>query len=292
MSNKVYIGIIAALLGAVGYLAFNLNKKEKEIVYINQEKGTVMDERAGLEVELQAMRMSYDTLSTDNEELLAQANEQKAQIDALIKKVRNKDFNISKLQAEAETLRTIMKGYIHTIDSLNVANEQLAIEKGQAIDRAVTAENRGTQLEGELNTKNEMLSKGSILSTGEFANTGIKERNTGKQVETDRAGRTESIKSCFTVRKNAIVKPGVKAIYMSVVGPDGKVLTGKSAGTVKVGGVDTQFSVTREVDYQQQDVDVCLFYQAIEGYEFKKGNYKIFIYEGGNIIGQSDMALK
>jgi hypothetical protein len=292
MSNKVYIGVIAVLLGVVGYMAYSLKEKDEKIVYINQEKGTVMDERAGLEVELQAMRMSYDTLSTDNEELLAKANEQKAQIDALIKKVRNKDFNISKLQAEAETLRTIMKGYIHTIDSLNVENERLAVEKGQAIDRAVNAEKHGAELENDLNSKNEMLSKGSVLSTGEFANTGIKERNTGKQVDTDRASRTESIKSCFTLRKNAIVKPGVKAIYMSVVGPDGKVLTGKSAATVKVGGVDTQYSVTREVDYQQQDVDVCFFYQAVEGFEFKKGNYKIFIYEGGNMIGQSDLALK
>ena len=36
MSNKVYIGIIAILLGAVGYLAYNINKKEKENCICNK----------------------------------------------------------------------------------------------------------------------------------------------------------------------------------------------------------------------------------------------------------------
>jgi len=100
------------------------------------------------------------------------------------------------------------------------------------------------------------------------------------------------IKSCFKIRKNPIAKPGVRTLYMSVVGPDGKVLTGKSSGTVSVGGADTPYSVTREVDYQQNDTDVCVYYTANEGYEYQKGNYKILIYESGNQIGSSTFVLK
>jgi hypothetical protein len=69
-------------------------------------------------------------------------------------------------------------------------------------------------------------------------------------------------------------------------------ITGKSSGTVSVGGADTPYSVTREVDYQQNDTDVCVYYTANEGYEYQKGNYKVLIYESGNQIGSSTFVLK
>jgi hypothetical protein len=53
-----------------------------------------------------------------------------------------------------------------------------------------------------------------------------------------------------------------------------------------------QFSESREVEYQQADTDVCIYFTANEGYEYKKGNYKIFIYESGNMIGNSTITLK
>ena len=147
-------------------------------------------------------------------------------------------------------------------------------------------------MEGELTTTKDMVSKGAMLTTGEYVNVGVFERNNGKQVETDRAAKTEMIKSCFKVRKNQIAKPGVRTLYMAVIGPDGKALSGKTSGNVSVAGQDTPYSVTREVDYQQQDTDVCVYYAANDGYEFKKGSYKIMVYESGTLIGQSDIPLK
>jgi chromosome segregation ATPase len=140
MSNKVYIGIIAVLLGAVGYMAYNINKKEKEIVYINQEKGTVMDEAEGLEVELESMRMKYDTMTVTNSTLAAERDANLAQITELQQKVKSRNYDIKKLQAEAETLRGIMKNYIYQIDSLNTMTKQLAMERDQQAERATTAE--------------------------------------------------------------------------------------------------------------------------------------------------------
>lgn len=292
MSNKVYIGIIAVLLGAVGYMAYNINQREKEIVYINQEKGTVMDEAEGLEVELESMRMKYDTMTVSNSALAAERDANLAQITELQKKVKSRNYDIKKLQAEAETLRSIMKNYIHQIDSLNTMTKQLAMERDQQAERAVSAENRGNQLESEKNTLDQMVTKGAQLQAGSFNNLALFERNGGKQVDTERAAKTEMIKSCFTLRKNEIARPGGRKIYMSVIGPDGKALTGAGSGNITVADAETPYSVSRDVDYQQQDTDVCIYYTAADGYEFKKGNYKINIYEGTALIGSSSLALK
>ena len=290
MSNKVYIGIIAVLICVVGWLAYKVNQKEVFIVNQNGQIESITDERDILAVELEAMKLGYDTLETDNEEMAAKISEQQDQLAVLIKKAKGKDGDISKLRKEAETLRSIMKGYIHQIDSLQQANDRLFAEKQAEADRANQAENKSKELAGELSTTKDMVSKGSILSTGEFANTGINLRNSGKQVDTDRAAKSEMIKSCFTVRKNAIVKAGTKQLHLKIVSPDGKVLAGKGTASINVNGASEAVSVSREIDYQNQDTDVCVLYTA-QG-ELKKGNYKIFVYEGGNMIGQSDLNLK
>jgi hypothetical protein len=292
MSNKVYISIIAVLLIAVGVMAWNLNKKDKEIVYISQEYSNLDDERQELAVELESMKLQYDTLTVTNDEMQSKIDEQENELSSLLKKLKNKDYDIKKLKSEAETLRGIMKNYIYQIDSLNKLNQQLAMERDAESSRANSAEAKGRELEGELSTSKEMNAKGSILSTGEYQNLALFERNSGKQVETDRAAKTEMIKSCFKIRKNPIAKPGLRTLYMSVVGPDGKVLAGKSGGTIKVGGEDLQYSVTREVEYNQTDTDVCVYYSANEGYVFQKGSYKINLYESGNQIGTSNVTLK
>jgi hypothetical protein len=292
MSNKVYIAIIAVLLGAVGIMAYNLNKKDKEIVYISQEYANLDTERQDLAVELEGMKMQYDTLSVTNSEMQAKIDEQENELASLLKKVKNKDYDIRKLKAEAETLRGIMKNYIAQIDSLNRANAQLTAERNAESQRANDAEAKGRELEGELSTSREMNAKGSILTTGEFQNIALRERNSGKSVETDRAAKTETIKTCFNIRKNTIAKPGNRVLQMAITGPDGQVLTGKKSGSTTVNGAQIQYSESREVEYQQADTDVCIYYTANEGYEFKKGNYKIAIYEGGNLIGSSSITLK
>ena len=233
MSNKVYIVIIAVLLGAVGIMAYNLNKKDKEIVYISQEYANLDTDRQDLAVELEGMKMQYDTLSVTNSEMQAKIDEQENELSSLLKKVKNKDYDVRKLKAEAETLRGIMKNYIGQIDSLNKANAQLTAERNSQSDRANSAEAKGRELEGELSTSREMNAKGSVLSTGEFQNLALRERNSGKSVETDRAAKTETIKSCFNIRKNTIAKPGTRVLQMSIVGPDGQVLSGKNSGTTK-----------------------------------------------------------
>jgi hypothetical protein len=296
MSNKVYIGIIAALLAVVCFMAYSINKKDKEmherIIYMNAENGKIIDEREGIEMELEAMKLNYDTMSVDNSEMRAKIDAQISEISSLQKKVKNRDYDITKLRSEAETLRSIMKDYIHQIDSLNQANQRLTIERDNEATRANQAETNLKDTQGELNTTKEMVKQGSVLNAGEFVNTGIFERNTGKQVETDRASKVEMIKSCFKIRKNTIAKPGNKTLFVSITGPDGAVLSGKGSGKTSIGGSDINYSVSREVDYQGNDVDVCVYYTANAGYEFKKGNYKLNIYESGALIGTSTVALK
>jgi hypothetical protein len=54
-------------------------------------------------------------------------------------------------------------------------------------------------------------------------------------------------------------------------------------------GVATGYSASREVDYQNEDVDVSIYYR---GSGFTEGQYKIEIYTDGNLIGSGSVSMR
>ena len=110
MSNKVYIGIIAALTALCVWLAFGKYNATQQTAQVQTEKNEAVNNGELLALELEQIKMGYDTLETDNAEMAARIADQQAQLETLIKKSRNKDADISKLRAEADVLRKIMRG--------------------------------------------------------------------------------------------------------------------------------------------------------------------------------------
>ena len=146
--SSFIIVFLILLLGYLGYVISNLNKQNhriskelSEIIEENKEMNLIlMNEDAlsdsksdNLKSNLILMLSPYDSLEASNTMAIDSINEQRNKINSLLSKVTQlnkkskKDWRqIFKLQKEAETLRGIMKGYIHTIDSLNTLNINLS----------------------------------------------------------------------------------------------------------------------------------------------------------------------
>lgn len=294
MNNKAYLGIIVVLLLVCAYLGYNLSKSSDEVKAKTEENESLEIDRQQLELDLQKMRFSYDTLQTENSLLMAEMADQRVQIDDLLKKVKDKNWSISKLKKETETLRDIMKGYISTIDSLNQLNQALMAENAELTDRVTNVESKNRDLLERQENMEGLIATGQVLQTTQLNATAIRLRSSGKQVETTRASKTEMLKACFTVMENPIAKPGDKDLYMRIIAPDGQVLPAKD-------GVQSReftdegaqyYSVSRKIDYNNARMDVCIFYTVPEGTELIKGDYKMFVYEGPNKIGTIDMSLR
>jgi len=297
MNKNVTIAIIVALGIATLGLAFWVKTSRDRIAQLENAMGALnvlaMDAGAAspeevielyklAEDSLTQMKMMYDTLRTDNSEMMAQIEEQKSKIDALLKKAKNKDYDIKKLLAETQTLRTLMKGYIHQIDSLQTANDRLYAEGQEARKAQQEAENKSKTLESDLNTTKEIVKAGSVLGTSNFTVVGIRERNSGAEATTDRAAKASMIKTSFTLRENKIVKPGNKTLGVKIFGPGGALVSGK-------GGAG-EYGAVRDINYQNQDVDISIYFSPTS--TLQKGTYKIEIYESGNKIGNTEITLK
>lgn len=292
MNNKVYIGVIAVLLLACAYLGYNLSKKGEEVVQKTEENEGLEMERQQLELDLQKMSFSYDTLKTENSYMMAEMAAQRTEIEDLLKKVKDKNWSVSKLKKEAETLRSIMKGYIVTIDSLNQLNQNLMAENTELTQRVNAVEGENTELLERQENMEGLIATGKVLQTTAVEATAIRLTSGGNQRETNRSGKTEMIKACFTLMENPIAKPGEKNLYMRIIAPDGSVLPNKDgAATIEIKNEGVQnYSVARTIDYNNQRMDVCVFYTVQN--ELEKGDYKMFIYEDGSKIGTIDLALK
>jgi hypothetical protein len=284
--------VIAVLLLACAYLGYNLSKTGEEVVQKTEENEGLEMERQQLELDLQKMSFSYDTLKTENSYMMAEMAAQRTEIEDLLKKVKDKSWSVSKLKKEAGTLRSIMKGYIVTIDSLNQLNQNLMAENTELTQRVNTVEGENTDLLERQENMEGLIATGKVLQTTSLTATAIRLTSGGNQRETSRAGKTEMIKACFTLMENPIAKPGEKNLYMRIIAPNGAILPNKDgAASIELKEEGTQnYSVSRTIDYNNQRMDVCVFYTVQS--ELEKGDYKMFIYEDGSKVGTIDLGLK
>ena len=290
-SNTGLLVLVVLLLLSNVVMFWMLMKRGKEVEQTQQQVVAVTSEKENVTVMLENMLASYDTLKTDNEQLTVEMEAQKAQIEDLLSQVKKGNYSLAKARKEAETLRKIMKGYVVTIDSLNQANaaltaqnvgltQELGVVSGQK--EALTTEKAA--LEGK-------IAKGAILHTTTITAGALFMRNNGKQVETDRAKKAEMVKCCFTLGQNSVTDAGDKTLYMRVISPDGSVLpAGDPNNRFKFNGMEGEFSAKRDVDYQNQPVEVCIYYKASG--KMATGQYIVEVYEAGGQVGSTSFNLK
>ena len=241
---------------------------------------------------LEGTLASYDTLRTENDQLNAEIAAQREHVEQLLEQVKSGNYSLSKARKEAETLRKIMQGYVVTIDSLNQANQALTAENLTIRQELGEVQGQKQALEEKAGSLEGIVARGSVLHTTSITSSALFMRNNGKQQDTDRAKKAEMVKCCFTLGENRITQAGDKTLYMRVISPDGSVLpAGDPNNRFQFEGVEGEFSARREVNYQNQPVDVCVFWNG-NGSELRTGVYNVEVYEAGALVGRSSFTLK
>lgn len=290
-SNTGLLLLVVLLLVSNVVMLWMLMQRNKEVEQGQQQVEAISTEKENVTHLLENMLASYDTLKTENDQITTEMEAQKAQIEGLLQQVKNGNYSLAKAKKEAETLRRIMKGYVATIDSLNQANQLLQAENLTVRQQLGETQGQRDALATEKDELAGQIAKGSILHTTTITAGALFMRNNGKQVDTERASKAEMVKCCFTLGENRVTKPGDKMLYMRVISPDGKVLPASEGDNrFKFNGVEGEFSARREVNYQNQPVDVCIFWTGSE--ELRTGQYLVEVYEAGALVSKASFNLK
>ena len=286
-SRRILTAVSAVLAFLCLFLGLQLYQKSETIDAIEGDKVSLTLERDQVLFDLEKLRFSYDTLSTENALMLAEIADQRGQIDRLMTRVKNGNWELGKVKKEAETLRTIMKGYVATIDSLNQLNLALIDENDQMRARVEAIQERNANLVERQQNMEEMIVAGQTLQAAEASATGIRVLSNGRQRETDRASRTSMVKVCFTLLENRIAEAGTKTLHLQVKNANGDVLVGEqTTGTNSAGA---PVSATRQVDYNNERVEACIFY--IPQGTLPAGAYVIALLEEEETIGSTQLVL-
>ena len=285
MKKSPPIGMIATsiiLAGALIFLIFMYFDQKNKMV----EMETVLtQEKDSLANELRLMVVGYDTLKTNNDSLNAGLAKERTRIVQLLSVNASNIQLIKKYKSEITTMREIMKSYIVQIDSLNSRNKILVAVNTEILQQITQVRNTNTELskvKEELSTKVEIA---SVIQAKDIVAVSLNK----KRKETTRINLLDKLRICFTLRENPLAEAGPKQVFMRVIRPDSLVITSSPDNLFNYKGNKTIYSSTREVDYLNQDVEMCIFLDNTG--DFIIGNYSVELYLEDNIIGRTNFML-
>jgi hypothetical protein len=242
-------------------------------------------------VNLQDIRIQYDDLQTSNDTLNAQLEMEKEKVELMIEKIKKTEATnrtrIREYEKELGTLRDVMRNYIQQIDSLNTLNIQLREETHLARAEARESQEKYLSLIQTTDDLAQKVELGAMLKARDITAVAINAK--GKDVS--RASNTDKLKTCFTLVENSIAERGPRSVFIRVKGPDSVLMTHSENNVFRVGYEQLIYSSVREVDYQGEDIEVCVFY-GDNNERFLKGSYTVDIFTGGALIGSTQLWLK
>jgi hypothetical protein len=286
---RALVGAIAFFAVVSGALGFLLAQRNMAVQSLSEQNASLDLERNQLTFDLEKMRFSYDTLQAENSLMLAEITAQRAQVDDLIKKVKTRNWSLSKAKKEASALRSIMKGYVATIDSLNQLNIALSGENEAMRAHVDEVQDRNSALQQRQDNMESIISTGQILQVTTLNAQPIRLLTSGRQRETSRALRTDMIRVCFQLMENRIAEPGRKQLHIQIVDTAGNILPPAegAAGTTPEG---TPVSASRLVDYANNALDACVFFTPQS--PLAPGIYRVTVLEGEEPVGTTDLELR
>ena len=289
MENKrtIWIVITVLLLIIVGTIYYIFHQRSQYKGLIEQSelyKEELEDEYNNLSIQYEGFK-----LQINNDSLIAQLETEQMKVQRLQEELRTvKSTNakrINELKKELETLRTVMRGYIVQIDSLDRLNKHLTQENKQVTARYQAATQTVSQLTQEKEQLIETVQIASKLDASNISVTGI----TNKNKATDKIKKMDQLEVRFTINKNITAEPGEKTIYIRIQKPDDDVLVKNPRNVFNYENKQINYSEKRTIEYAGEETQMSIYWKIEEF--LLPGTYRVDIFADGNLIGRKSFKL-
>jgi len=213
---------------------------------------------------------------------------------AEIKSLLNYKWDYYKVQKKLTRLQDVAQGYVRKMDSIVVVNQALTEENLQIKEEIKIEKRKNKTLEEQKGSLEEMVVEASVMSVYNLIATPVHVKGAGKEVPTDKVKRATRFNVCFTISENSIIEPGNKTIYVRIAQPDKEIMV-KGRGekfTFVHNGETLQYSIDKEINYQNEAIELCLIYNIRDTQELQTGIYHVDVFEGDNNIGHTTFELK
>lgn len=284
---KVILGLVILALLAIAIYSYTLYKENAETTKeLTQQKEQVLND-------LSNMAVKYDKAIVENEMTNEQLVQARDRIKLLIDSVKKAENNVKSLwryKKKYLALQDEMDFLLAQNDSLKIENAFLAttldstnvkLEEGKIFNDSLLTQNK------ELAT---IVKDASVLSVFGLKGYGIIERNSGKQIPTERAKRSDKLTVCFTVSKNKLVQSGDKMLYVQVIDPNDNVL-GENI-QVQFEAKTLNYSLLSKFNYENENLNICEYIKSKSKKGFDKGRYVVNVFNDAEMVSTSSFILK
>ena len=276
--------LVIAIMG-ITYLLFTEKKANRELVQEFQL------DKEDLENEYSQFVQKYDELkfTVTNDSLALLLEQEQLKTQRLLEELRTvKSSNateIRRLKKELATLRKILVGYVNQIDSLDRINKR----QQQVIADVTQKYNTASQQISTLSKEKENLDKKVTLAAQlDVTNIRIEPRNKRGKVA-KKVKDIVKLAISFTVVKNITAENGERTIYIRITKPDNDALTKSASNTFSYENRTLTYSIKKYIEYNGEEQNVNVFWDVEEF--LYAGNYRLDIFEGGNLIGSQKFTL-
>lgn len=247
-------------------------------------------EKEDLTQRIEELQGEYDNLSTDYAALNAQLDSSKEEVAMLIENIKKTEATnrkrIRQYEKELGTLRTIMRGYIVQIDSLNSVNRKLSADLATSQKALAQSNQRNQELGAKVETLSSQVAVGSVVKVRGI--NVIPQNASGKQ--TDRSSRVVDFLVNLTLSENDLATKGPKTVFVRVKDADGILLMDGTNASFKLAGETVAASAARTVDYEGKDVEVGIYVNPTVA--FVKGMYTVDVYTEAGLAGSVEVLLR
>lgn len=248
------------------------------------------EEKQELTTQIETLQKDYETLSSDYDSINLQLDSSREEISQLVERIKKTDATnrakIRQYQKELGTLRSIMRGYIVQIDSLNDLNHKLTAQAARARKEAAESRRQNEKLTTQVETLSSQVAAGSIIKAR-----GIRLEAFGSNDRTtDRSKNVVRMMVTLSLIENEIAEKGPVRIYVRLTSPEGVLLRDGSGASFTLGSEVLEASASREVDYEGSDVELSIYINDIPS--FSKGVYVAEAYTSQSRLGSAEVLLR
>jgi regulator of replication initiation timing len=293
LKKWVILLAILAVIFCVTTLYFGFFAKpvyNVEFVKAQVEKENLQSELDSLLAEHKRIKVEYGDLSEQLSEkdsiIMASAAE--------IKKLINSQGDYYKIKKQLARLQSIAQDYVTQIDLLYTENRALKEENTTIRQTLTKTEEAKAAVESENQNLNAKLSVAAALKAYNISSKAMYDKRSG-EVITEKATRTEKIRTTLLLAENSLIEAGNVNIYCRIALPgDGKVLTPGTgdAFTFINNDKQLQYSCKTTVNYKNQATPVSLTWDLRPGDKAVKGHYIVQVFTDDIYLGETYFDLK
>lgn len=285
---KVVVLILVLLL--MGSLAY-VYKLQQDKDAVDSSLSKTLTEKEKFQAELESKIAEYDIAIADNTALKGELEEEQAKIMELLEKIKKSEGSVaelSKYKTQYVKLKREMDNLIAENNVLKANNSKLT----KNLDSTNVVLTNAKTANDTLAAKNENLSKtvekAQRLSVLNLTTLAVKQKSSGKQINTDKASKADVLKIGFIIAENQVAKTGDRTYYVQVIDSKNNVLGEKKTETF--GTTYLPYSFQKTIKYENKTVQVQ---EDLSVKNISAGTYFVNVFDKkGELVSKSSFQLK